>query len=306
MKKLFFAVALMLCANAASAERYVMVHHGTGVNPFWAVVDRGAQDAVKDIGVGLEIVFNPSGDLADMARLIETAAAGKPDGLVIAIPDAAAVGPAIKSAVASGIPVITMNAGIEHYKELGALMHVGQDESVAGQAAGERAKREGAKGKAVCLIHEGFNVALVTRCEGYARGVGLPLNMVEVGTDMIQARARTAEWTAVMEGSPCKIAAVHSAAPDVCEAADKAISDVGARLYHSCNDLTPGVINLIKQRRVAFTIDQQPYFQGYMPIIFLHQYNTNGLLPGSNLLSGPAFVDFGNAESAADLAGVTR
>jgi len=302
MKKLLCAVVLMLCANAASAERYVMVHHGTGVNPFWAVVDRGAQDAVKDINVGLEIVFNPSGDLADMARFIETAAASKPDGLVIAIPDAAAVGPAIKSAVASGIPVITMNAGIEHYKELGALMHVGQDETVAGQAAGERAKREGAKGKAVCLIHEGFNVALVTRCEGYAKGVGLPLNMIEVGTDMIQARARTA---AILQGDP-SITAVHSAAPDVCEAADKAISDVGARLYHSCNDLTPGVINLIKQRRVAFTIDQQPYFQGYMPIIFLHQYNTNGLLPGSNLLSGPAFVDFSNAESAASLAGVTR
>jgi len=302
MKKLICAVALMLYAHAASAERYVMVHHGTGVNPFWTVVDRGAEDARKDIKAKLEIVFNPSGDLADMARLIETAAASKPDGLVIAIPDAAAVGPAIKSAVASGIPVITMNAGIEHSKALGALLHVGQDEAVAGQAGGERAKKEGVKGKAVCLIHEGFNVALVTRCEGYAKGVGLPLNMVEVGTDMVQARARTA---AILQADPA-ITAVHSAAPDVCEAADKAIADVGAKLYHSCNDLTPGVINLIKQKRVAFTIDQQPYFQGYMPIIFLHHYNTNGLLPGSNLLSGPAFVDFGNAEGAANRAGVTR
>jgi len=302
MKKLICAAVLMMCANAASAERYVMVHHGTGVNPFWTVVDRGAQDAVKDLNVGLEIVSNPSGDLADMARRIETAAASKPDGLVIAIPDAAAVGPAIKSAVASGIPVITMNAGIEYYKELGALLHVGQDETVAGQAAGARAKKEGVKGKAICLIHEGFNVALVTRCEGYAKGVGLPLNMVEVGTDMVEARARTA---AILQGDRA-ITAVHSAAPDVCEAADKALSDVGAKLYHSCNDLTPGVINLIKQKRVAFTIDQQPYFQGYMPIVFLHQYNTNGLLPGSNLLSGPAFVDFSNADSAASLAGVTR
>jgi len=302
-KRLFAAAVLTLCATSALAERYVMITHDTGQNSFWSPVERGGRDAAAAAGVQFEYVFTPSGDLADMARLIETAAAGRPDGLVVAVPDASAVGPAIKSAVASGVPVITMNAGIEYYKELGALMHVGQDESVAGQAAGERAKREGVKGKAVCLIHEGFNVALTTRCEGYARGVGLPLNMVEVGVDMIQARARTA---AILQADP-SITAVHSASPDVCEAADTALRDVGVELYHSCHDLTLGVINLIKEGRVAFSIDQQPYFQGYMPVTLLHLYNNNaGLLPGSNVVSGPGFVDSSNAEGVAKLAGVTR
>jgi len=305
MKQYLFSTALALAAIAGSAqaERHVMITHTQGQDPFWPVVERGARDAVKDIGVQFEYVFNPSGDLADMARLIETAAASKPDGLVISVPDVGAVGPAIKSAVASGVPVITINSGIEHYKELGALMHVGQDEAVAGQAAGERAKREGVKGKAICLIHEAFNTALVTRCEGYAKGVGQSLNMVEVSVDMVQARTRVA---AALQADP-SITAVHSTGADICEAADKALSDLGADLYHTCQDLSAGVINLVKQGRVAFSIDQQPYFQGYMPIVLLHLYNTNaGLLPGSNVVSGPAFVDRSNAEGVASRAGVTR
>jgi len=296
-------VLASIFSGSALAERHVMITHTQGQDPFWPVVERGARDAVKETGVQFEYVFNPSGDLADMARLIETAAASNPDALIVSVPDVGAVGPAIKSAAASGIPVITINSGIEYYKELGALMHVGQDEFVAGKAAGERAKREGVKGKAICLIHEAFNTALVRRCEGYAEGLGQPFNMLEVSVDMIQARTRVA---AALQADP-SITAVHSTGADICEAADKALQDVGEKLYHSCQDLTPGAIKLIDQGRVAFSVDQQPYFQGYMPIVLLHLYNTNaGLLPGSNVVSGPAFVDRSNAQAVAQRAGVTR
>jgi len=297
------ALTLATSIGMAQAERHVMITHTQGQDPFWPVVERGARDAVKATGVQFEYVFNPSGDLADMARLIETAAASQPDGLVVSVPDVGAVGPAIKTAVASGVPVITINSGIEHYKELGALMHVGQDEFMAGQAAGERARREGVKGKTICLIHEAFNTAMVTRCEGYAKGLGQSPSMLEVSVDMVQIRTRVA---AALQADP-SIIAMHSVGADICEAADKAVTDLAADVYHSCQDLTPGVINLVKQGRVAFSVDQQPYFQGYMPIILLHLYNQNaGLLPGSNVVSGPAFVDRKNADDVASRAGVTR
>jgi len=304
-KTFLVCAALTLAASigTASAERHVMITHTQGQDPFWPVVERGARDAVKATGVQFEYVFNPSGDMADMARLIETAAASQPDGLVVSVPDVGAVGPAIKTAIASGVPVITINSGIEHYKELGALMHVGQDEFVAGQAAGERARREGVKGKAICLIHEAFNTAMVTRCEGYARGLGQSPSMVEVSVDAVQIRTRVA---AALQADP-SIIAMHSVGADICEAADKAVADLAADVYHSCQDLTPGVIDLVQQGRVAFSVDQQPYFQGYMPIVLLHLYNTNaGLLPGSNVLSGPGFVDQGNADAVKARAGKTR
>ena len=152
MKKLFFALsAMFIFSSAAYAERYVMVTHGEGKDPFWPVVQKGGEDAARAIGAEFEYVFTPSGDMADMAKSIAAAAATQPDGMVVSLPDPDALGQAIKDAVAAGIPLITMNSGLESSASLGALMHVGQPEFLAGQKAGERAKAEGAT-KGICFI----------------------------------------------------------------------------------------------------------------------------------------------------------
>ena len=67
-------------------------------------------------------------DMNPMAQLITAAVGKNPTGLVVSIPDATALGPAIQSAVDAGIPVISANSGSDVYKELGVLTHVGQDE----------------------------------------------------------------------------------------------------------------------------------------------------------------------------------
>ena len=75
----------------------------------------------------------------------------------------------------------------------------------------------------------------------------------------------------------------------------------------ACFDLSPEVIQLIQDGVVAYTIDQQQYLQGYMPIIVLHLYNNYaGLLAGANIPSGPGFVDASNAAGVAEQAGVNR
>ena len=163
MKKLIFALAaaVTMVAGAAQAERYVMVTHGEGKDPFWPVVQKGGEDAARHVGADFEYIFTPSGDMGDMAKSITAAAATQPDGIVVSLPDPDALGGAIKAAVAAGIPVITMNSGLESSKDVGALMHVGQPEYLAGQAAGARAKAEGAT-KGVCFIQEAYNTAQMT------------------------------------------------------------------------------------------------------------------------------------------------
>ena len=95
--------------------------------------------------------------------------------------------------------------------------------------------------------------------------------------------------------------------PQVCEAAAEAVAEVGAKVHLSCFDMTPDVIKLIKDGKVAFTIDQQQRLQGYLPVVFLHLYNTNaGMLPGANVPSGPGFVDAKNAAAVEEQAGVNR
>ena len=301
MKKIiltFFAIVFV--ASAAFAERYVMVTHGEGNDPFWPVVQKGGEDAARAIGADFEYIYNPSADMADMASSIQAAAATSPDGMVISLPDPDALGPAIKAAVAAGVPVITMNSGLETSASLGALMHVGQPEYLAGQSAGARAKAEGAT-KALCMIQEAYNTALVDRCEGY--GESVPMEFTDTTSDpaTIQTRA-----TAALQANP-EVDAILSVGPHVCDAVSKALDDLGMTVHHSCFDLSPAVMDLINAGKVAFTIDQQQRLQGYLPIIILHLYNNGaGLLPGANIPSGPGFVDKSNATSVAALAGIDR
>ena len=301
MKRIILTlIAIVFATSTAFAERYVMVTHGEGNDPFWPVVQKGGEDAARAIGADFEYIYNPSADMADMASSIQAAAATSPDGMVISLPDPDSLGPAIKAAVAAGVPVITMNSGLESSASLGALMHVGQPEYLAGQSAGARAKAEGAT-KALCMIQEAYNTALVDRCEGY--GEAVPMEFTDTTSDpaTIQTRA-----TAALQANP-DVDAVLSVGPHVCDAVSKALDDLGMTVHHSCFDLSPAVMDLINAGKVAFTIDQQQRLQGYVPIIVLHLYNTGaGLLPGANIPSGPGFVDKSNASSVAALAGIDR
>lgn len=301
-KMLASAAALVVACSAASAERYVMITHTQGTDPFWPVVERGGRDAAEDIGAEFEYNFAPTGDMSDMAQLIEAAAATQPDGIVVSLPDADALGDAIRAAVEQGIPVITMNSGLEASKEVGALMHVGQKSLDAGTAAGERAVAEGVT-KGICLNQEAFNSALVNRCTGYFNALGADMNMIDVSNDVAQIETRTA---AALTADP-EIDGVLAAGPHVCAAAAKAVKEVGASVHLACFDLSPEVVQLIQDGEVSFTVDQQQYLQGYLPISVLHLYNNYaGMLPGADIPSGPGFVDASNAAGVAEQAGVTR
>ena len=293
-------VAIVFATSAAFAERYVMVTHGEGKDPFWPVVQKGGEDAARAIGADFEYIYNPSADMADMASSIQAAAATQPDGMVISLPDPDALGPAIKAAVAAGVPVVTMNSGLENSAALGALMHVGQPEYLAGQSAGARAASEGAS-NALCMIQEQYNTALTDRCNGY--GETVPLKFIDTTSDPATIETRA---TAALQANS-DIDAILSVGPHVCVAVDKAVAALGMTVHHSCFDLSPEVMDLINADRVSFTIDQQQRLQGYMPIIVLHLYNNGaGLLPGANIPSGPGFVDKSNASSVAALAGIDR
>ena len=109
MKKIILTILVSFLSLSAFAERFVMVTHGEGKDPFWPVVQKGGEDAARHVGADFEYIFNPSGDLGDMAKSIAAAAATQPDGMVVSLPDPEALGQAIKDAVAAGIPVITLS-----------------------------------------------------------------------------------------------------------------------------------------------------------------------------------------------------
>src|SRR5438046_8418962 len=154
------AVVLILVglpANAGSAQtspfRFVVVTHGQASDPFWSVVKNGVDQAAKDMGVSVEYQAPPRFDMVAMSQLIDAAVASKPDGLVVSIPDANALGPSIKRVVDAGIPVISMNSGSDVAQSLGILTHVGQTEFEAGQGGGTQMAVAGVK-HALCVNQE--------------------------------------------------------------------------------------------------------------------------------------------------------
>jgi simple sugar transport system substrate-binding protein len=286
--------------SAQRDYRFVVVSHGQSSDPFWSVAANGVQAAAGDMGVAVEYQAPGTFDMVEMANLIDAAVASNPDGLVVTIPDADALGPAIRAAVESGIPVISMNSGSDVFKDLGVLVHVGQTEYEAGLGAGERMKADGVT-KAICVNQEVGNVALDLRCEGFADGLG---DVDVIPVDLNDPAGTQATVVNTLSSDP-GIDGMLTLGPTGAQPALQALQEVGrvGDITFGTFDLSPEVLEAIDAGDMAFAIDQQQYLQGYLPIVFLTQYQETLALPGGGgvILTGPGFVTADTAASVIDL-----
>src|SRR5262249_3292562 len=125
------AVALLAAVGAAYAAdgKYVLISHAPDSDSWWNTIKNAIKQAGEDCNVEVDYRNPPSGDLADMARLVEQAAARNYDGVIVSIADYNVLQKPIAQVVAKKIPLITINSGTQKESEqLGALMHVGQPE----------------------------------------------------------------------------------------------------------------------------------------------------------------------------------
>jgi simple sugar transport system substrate-binding protein len=276
-----------------------VVTHGDG-SSFWAVAKKGAEDAGKDLGVTVK--YSESKDDAQLqAQLIEAAVTEKVDGLAVSAPDAQAISSAVKTAVDAGIPVITLNSGLDSFQDLGALTHVGQTEGLAGEAAGKRLADAGAK-KLLCVIHEQGNLGLNERCDGARKGFGGDVENLQVKGTTDVATSLT-EIESKLE-SDKSFDGVLSLNPDIAIAARDAIKGAGSDATLATFDLSGDVVSSIEAGDIAFAIDQQQYLQGYLPVQMLMLYKRNLSTVGGGLpvLTGPGFVTKENAAQVKQLA----
>ncbi|MFD9498817.1 sugar ABC transporter substrate-binding protein [Streptomyces sp. NPDC060035] len=259
---------------------------------FWAVVKQGAERAAEDLGI--ELTYNTAdGDHERQAQLIASAVTSEVDGIAVSAADPEAITEAVQQARKAGIPVITLNSGAEEAAALDTVGHVGQTETVAGEQAGKRLAATGA-GRLLCVNGEGGNIGQVQRCQGAEKAFGGESETVNVkgAGDIVTTLS---EITSKLRADP-KIDAVLTLNPDVAMAARDAIADAGSKAKLSTFDLSKDVLGAIDQGEIEFAVDQQPYLQGYLPVVFLSLYRTNAntVGGGSPVLTGPAFVDKSN------------
>ncbi|ALC04514.1 ABC transporter periplasmic component [Corynebacterium deserti GIMN1.010] len=273
-----------------------MVSHGAPGDTFWDLVRKGAEDAAQKDNIELRYSSHP--EVPDQANLVQNAIDSQVDGIAMTMPNAQALGPVAQRAVDAGIPVVGLNAGMNEYQDYGMTGFFGQDESVAGTHAGERLAEEGAQ-KVLCVIHEQGNSSQEARCDGVSQGLGQPVETLYVnGMDLTSvnstlqaklAQDRRIDWVMGLQ------AGVSMAISDAAEAAN---SEVKIATF----DTNAQLMTAIRDGRIQFAIDQQPYLQGYMAVDSLWLAHRNGTTVGGGqpVYTGPAIVDISNVDVISD------
>ena len=290
--------ALLALAAPAMAQNIIVVAHGQANDPFWSVVKNGAAKAGEHTGATVDFRSPEVFDMVAMGQLIDAAVNQQPDGLVVSIPDADALGPSIQRAVEAGIPVISMNSGSDVAADLGALLHVGQSEYDAGVAAGQRlAEMGGTKG--ICVNQEVGNVSLDQRCDGFAEGFGHPVTVVPTANDPTEVQSKV---RAALESDPEVDTVLGLGASLVGEPAVAAAEALGRDdVMIASFDLSAGFLQAVADGKAAFAIDQQQFLQGYLPVAFLALNAQYGLMPGGDVPSRPNLVTQDSAAQVIEL-----
>ncbi|MEU7011103.1 sugar ABC transporter substrate-binding protein [Streptomyces sp. NPDC046332] len=272
---------------------FAMVTHSGDGDTFWDIVQNGAeQAAVKD---NINFLYAHSDEAQQQAQLIDSYIAKDVDGLIVTLAKPDAMKTAVEKAVKAGIPVITVNSGSEQSKAFGALTHIGQDETVAGEAVGEELDKRGKK-KALCVLHEQGNVGHEQRCAGAKKTFGGDLqNLYVDGTNMPDVQASI---EAKLQSDPAIDSVVTLGAP-FADAAVQAKKTAGSEAEVDTFDLNAKVASALAAGTLGFAVDQQPYLQGYeaVDLLWLYKYNADVLGGGKPVLTGPQIIAKDDAEA---------
>jgi simple sugar transport system substrate-binding protein len=191
--------------------------------------------------------------------------------------------------------VVSINSGSDVARRIGTLAHIGQPEEQAGYKAGRRLAAAGAT-HALCVNQEVGNEGLDRRCDGFARA------MRETGGTSRVLAIDTKD----LEGSRQQLRAASSK-PGVDgvltlnnQGGELAAEVAPAGSVLGTFDYSPTVLRAVRTGRIEFAVDQQPYLQGYLPVVFLAERARYGLFPaqGDVVATGPNFITPENAAQA--------
>jgi simple sugar transport system substrate-binding protein len=284
---------------SGGSVRIAFVTHGQASSPFWAIVRNGVQAAARQMNAQVDYEAPDVYSLQKMSALIAKAVASQPDGLVVSIPEPG-LAPAIRRAVRAGIPVVSINSGSDVFRSLGVLAHVGQPEGRAGFSAGTRLARAGVR-RALCVNQQVGNQGLDARCAGLERAMRAAGGSSRVLAIDDQSKATPERVKAAVAARRADGILAMNATGGL-EAAG-AVAGLRRRVRVGVFDLTPEVLQAVQKGTVDFAVDQQPYLQGYLPVVMLVNRARYGLFPsqGDVVATGANFVTRENAQKAIDL-----
>jgi len=277
--------------QAASTPRIkvALITHAEAGDTFWDIVRKGAEAAAAKDNV--EVLYTSDADAGRQSQLVQQAIDQKVDGIAVTIANPGAMKDVLKKATDAGIPVVSFNAGGDVSAQMGAFTHFGSNETLAGEAVGAKLASQGYK-HPICVIMSQGQVQLEQRCAGVKTKVP--------GTEILYVNG--ADMTAVQSTATAKLQASKDADVIIGLGAPftltilKAVADANSPIKVASFDLNPALAQAINDGKVLFTVDQQPWLQGYLSIDSIWQNKLGGFKVGGGqpVLTGPTIVDKSN------------
>jgi simple sugar transport system substrate-binding protein len=276
--------------------KFVFVCHVT-TNPFFTPTQYGASDACKLLGAEFQWTGSKDSIVSEMVNATNTAVTSKADGIALAVVDKSAFAQPVDKALDAGIPVVSYNAdGAPNDPGTNRLAYIGQGLYASGFALGQRALEQVDSGDVAAFIATPGQLNIQPRIDGAQAAIkqsGKPVNFKAVATNAdvtkglsiidayVQGHQNVAGLLAVDAGSTQAVGQVV----EKYKLRDKGLKVAGGF------DLVPETLASIKGGSLDYTIDQQPYLQGFLPVLALYLYKiSGGLLFPSETNTGLLFV----------------
>jgi simple sugar transport system substrate-binding protein len=287
--------------------RFVFINHVT-TNPFFTPTQYGAQDACSLLNCEFQFTGSKDSNVAEMVNATNTAISAKADGIAVAVVDKDAFRGPVDQALDAGIPVVSYNAdGARDDKGTNRLAYIGQGLYESGFALGQRALDAGLEsGEVVGFIATPGALNIQPRIDGASDAIkqsGKSLKFTPVGTNADVTRGLSI-IDAYAQGHPDlagMLAVDAGSTQSIGQVVQKySMRDKGLKVAGGF-DLVPETLNAINGGSLDFTIDQQPYLQGFLPVLYLYLYKlSGGLMFPSETNTGLLFVTKDNVKPYLD------
>jgi len=281
--------------------QFWFVNHVT-TNLFFVPTQNGMKDAAALLGLPApKWGGSTTSSATEMVSYLNTAIAAKANGIATTVITATAFTTPVKNAMDAGIPVISYNAdGVVNngVADIGTnrLCYVGQALYNSGVAMGNRIKSLiSSPGEVVIFIATPGSGNIQPRLDG-ATSVLKPAGFTvkSAATGALTSGEGAAE-KAFLTGAKATIKGAFAVDAGSTEQLGPSLASVGLKIPAGGFDLTPGTLTAINSGQLNFTIDQNPYLQGFLPVMYLYLFNlTGGLVAPPNTDTGLTFVTKSN------------
>jgi len=260
--------------------KFVFVNHVT-TNPFFTPTQYGAADASKLLGCSYQWTGSESSNVNQMVNALNSAVTSGADGIAVALIDLHAFNAPVEAAIKAGIPVVAYNADAVGNAR---LAYIGQDLKKAGEEMGKRIAAAVGSGDVALFIATPGSANLQPRIEGAekaikASGKAITVHSVATGA-AVSGEESTIEAYYLGHKSTKGMYAVDGGSTESLAKVMQKLGLPAKGVKAGGFDLTEATQKLLSEGNIEFTIDQQPYLQGFLPVLQLFMYKVSGTLTG--------------------------